>query len=120
MQQDIKKEKDAWDVATREFTHYSYFGGFAFLVFLVLYLSKAQYEFLNLWTIALSFVLTLASYGLADLFKKRDKKAVTFAYIGLAALIVWDLLDGIDIFTFLIFGYLLYRVYQADKSVAVS
>ncbi|MDP2705062.1 MAG: hypothetical protein U1D31_02440 [Patescibacteria group bacterium] len=118
MGENIRKEKNAWDLASREFAHFSYFAGFVFLVFLILYLLKTEYGFVNIWEVLFSLVIVLFWYTLAQLFKKRDRKAVILSYIAILILFVWNLLDRVNIFAVLIFGYLLYRVYMADKSKA--
>ncbi len=66
--------------------------------------------------LATAFVMTGIWFYLAQLFKKRDKKAITFGYALLIILLIWNIIYSINIIMILIFGYLLYLVYRASKS----
>ena len=127
---DIKK-KDSWNTAYKNFLHISYFAGFIFLVSLIFYLMKVEYagEFMSIWWVIIILVMTLVWYYMAQMFKKRDKKAIRFGYIFLSAMLAWNLFGGINIYenrisideintvaAILVFGYLLYLVYKASKS----
>ncbi len=118
MEQNIQK-KDAWNVAYKNFLHISYFGGFLFLVFLVLYVMKVEQAkaFISIWAILTTLISTGVWYSLAQMFKKRDKKAIPFGYTLLSIMLASNLYYfGINIVMILIFGYLLYLVYKASKS----
>ncbi|MEI7719841.1 MAG: hypothetical protein WCI89_01375 [bacterium] len=121
MEQNIQK-KDAWNVAYKNFLHISYFGGFIFLVFLVLYVMKVEQvkAFISIWLLVTPLVATGVWYYLAQMFKKRDKKAIPFGYTLLSVMLALDLYySGINIVMILIFGYLLYLVYKASKAETI-
>ena len=117
----IVQKKDAWNAAYKNFLHISYFAGFIFLVFLVLYIMKVEQvkAFISIWVIATTLVTTGVWYYLAQMFKKRDKKAIPFGYTLLSVMLALNLYySGINIVMILFFGYLLYLVYKASKSEA--
>lgn len=120
MEQNVQK-KDAWNVAYKNFLHISYFAGFIFLVFLVLYIMKVEQvkAFISIWVLVTTLVATGVWYYLAQMFKKRDKKAIPFGYTLLSVMLALNLYySGINIVMILFFGYLLYLVYKASKSEA--
>ncbi len=116
--QNIKK-KDRWNLAYKNFLHISYVGGFVSVAALVFWLLKpelAKEYKVGVLVIATAFVMTGIWFYLAQLFKKRDKKAITFGYALLIILLIWNIIYSINIIMILIFGYLLYLVYRASKS----
>ncbi len=113
-----QNKKDRWNIAYKNFVQISYFGGFFAFLLLVLYVVKFEWikEFISIDILIVSLVTPFAWYYLAQLFKKRDKKAISLSYIFLAILFAWSFFYGINIVMILIFGYLLYIVYKANKS----
>jgi len=106
MEQD---KKNRWNIAYKNFVQISYFGGFFALLFLVLYVVKFEWikEFIGIEMLIVSLITPFAWYYLAQLFKKRDKKAISLSYIFLAILFAWSSFYGINIILLLIFGYLI-------------
>ena len=118
MEQNIQK-KDAWHVAYKNLLHISYFAGFLFLVFIVLYVMKVEQlkAFISIRVILTTLISTGVWYSLAQMFKKRDKKAIPFGYTLLSIMFALNLYySEINIIMILIFGYLLYLVYKTSKS----
>lgn len=117
MEKNIQK-KDAWNLAYKNFLHISYFGGFIFLVSLVLYIMKVEQvkAFISIWGIVTTLVTAGVWYYLAQMFKKRDKKAIPFGYTLLSVMLALSLYQSRNIVMILLFGYLFYLVYKASKS----
>lgn len=113
----MEPKKDAWYSAYKNFLHLSYLLGFLFLVSVGLYITKAEEmkEF-GIGTLAIILVMTAVWWYLAQLFKKRDKKAISLGYILLLGSLGLTFLNsGINIIAILFTAFFLYFVYRASK-----
>lgn len=114
-------KKDAWELAYKNFLHVSYFAWVLSIIFLAIFLfAEGQMkESVNIMLIVSIFVTTFAWHFLARKFKKREKSAVTWGYVLLSILLVWNLIYGVNIIVILVLLYFIYLVYKASKVISV-
>ncbi len=119
-QNEQKKDlwKDRWYIAYKNFLHISYLGGFVFFLLLILRLVKVEEinASITIWNIIVMFIVACVWYYLAQIFKRRDKKAIPLGYTVLSVMLVLNLYQSGNPFAILVLAYLFYIVYKASKS----